>query len=373
MTDDHAPEEGTALRRFSFHGNAREYFGIWIVNLFLSLVTLGIYTAWAKVRRLRYFYGNTELEGHRFDYHARPVQILTGRVIVVGLLLGYNLLVAVSPAFSLLILPYLVALPWIINKAMRFNARMTSYRNVRFSFRGDYGSALVAFVLMPIVSLLSLGLLHPLTTRMITNYTGRNTSWGSASFATSAPIGRLYKAFGLSFLFFVVALAGGTYLAWQVFGMIDLDWLAGRLGILLDESDRDADPRIMGTFFIGSILFYAVLTVVWLHYRAHVRNIAFQASRLVHPRTDGGEDVFTLDSRLSPMRYVWILVSNLVAIIATIGLLRAWAAVRTWRYLADHSALAGAGDLTRMSQELAGEEGAAGAEYLDIEGIDFGL
>ena len=52
-------ETETAGCDFSFTGNASEYFGIWIVNLLLSIVTFGIYTAWAKVRRLRYFYGNT--------------------------------------------------------------------------------------------------------------------------------------------------------------------------------------------------------------------------------------------------------------------------------------------------------------------------
>ena len=52
---------------FEFRGNGGEYFRIWIVNLLLTIVTLGIYSAWAKVRRLRYFYGNTFLDGQSFD------------------------------------------------------------------------------------------------------------------------------------------------------------------------------------------------------------------------------------------------------------------------------------------------------------------
>jgi len=32
-----------------FTGKGGEYFGIWIVNLFFSVLTLGIYSAWAKV------------------------------------------------------------------------------------------------------------------------------------------------------------------------------------------------------------------------------------------------------------------------------------------------------------------------------------
>jgi uncharacterized membrane protein YjgN (DUF898 family) len=54
---------------FTFSGTRREYFGIWIVNILLTVLTLGIYSAWAKVRRMHYFYRNTRLAGASFDYH----------------------------------------------------------------------------------------------------------------------------------------------------------------------------------------------------------------------------------------------------------------------------------------------------------------
>ncbi len=84
---------------FVFGGSAGEYFRIWIVNLLLSIVTLGIYSAWAKVRRLRYFYGNTFLDRHNFDYHASPVRILIGRIIVLGALFAANILTNINPLF----------------------------------------------------------------------------------------------------------------------------------------------------------------------------------------------------------------------------------------------------------------------------------
>ena len=64
---------GVTRERFAFTGTAREYFGIWIVNVLLTILKLGIYSAWAKVRRQRYFYGNTLLAGESFEYHARPM------------------------------------------------------------------------------------------------------------------------------------------------------------------------------------------------------------------------------------------------------------------------------------------------------------
>ena len=85
----------------SFHGSGREYFRIWIVNLLLSIVTLGIYSAWAKVRRLNYFYRNTRLAGASFDYHASPIAILKGRIAAALLFGGYTVAGAVSPLFGL--------------------------------------------------------------------------------------------------------------------------------------------------------------------------------------------------------------------------------------------------------------------------------
>src|SRR5690606_28413884 len=55
-----------------FTGDGREYFRIWVVNLLLTLATFGIYSAWAKVRRLQYFDRNTQLAGASFDFHGNP-------------------------------------------------------------------------------------------------------------------------------------------------------------------------------------------------------------------------------------------------------------------------------------------------------------
>ena len=70
-----------------FTGQWGEYFRIWIVNVLLTIVTLGIYAAWAKVRKRRYFCANTRLLGHTFEYLADPLKILYCNLIVVALFL----------------------------------------------------------------------------------------------------------------------------------------------------------------------------------------------------------------------------------------------------------------------------------------------
>jgi len=130
---------------FEFRGNGGEYFRIWIVNLLLTIVTLGIYSAWAKVRRLRYFYGNTYLDGHSFEFHGRPLAILKGRLIVFAAYLVFAFSAQLKPAIAFVMIPLAIfGVPWIIMKSRLFQTRMTSYRNIRFNFHGTYGEALGA-------------------------------------------------------------------------------------------------------------------------------------------------------------------------------------------------------------------------------------
>jgi len=384
--------------RFEFTGNAKEYFGIWIVNLFLSIITLGIYTAWAKVRRVRYFYGHTFIDGHNLEYHAKPTAILIGRIIVVGILIAMNILVSISPFAGILVVPYLLALPWVINQAMRFNARVTSYRNVRFNFKGTYWQALKIFFLIPlgaivvlglfsagllylfkdqlalnslslatliagtlisIFPIIGLGLLLPYMSKLTNNYIGNNLSFGSAQFHTDARFKPLVANFAVSFLFFIVIVAVGFLTGWAI----------GTAGVLQSLQLADGFPQGQEGFFAGLFgLIFALYIGVFLgilFYNAGVRNIAYRATLL--------DDQHEFQSDISALRYVWIMVSNLLATIVTIGLLRPWAAVRSWRYLADHTALLAKSDLGSIVDQSKPEGAAASAEFLDIEGIDFGL
>lgn len=351
VRDFRAPETGNRIEDFTFTGNASEYFRIWIVNLFLTIITIGIYSPWAKVRRLKYFYGNTWVDGHNFDYVANPVSILKGRAIVVAILVLYNVLVnLVHPLFGLLAIVYLIFLPWIVNKSLSFNARMTIYRNVRFGFEGTLWNAFKAFVLWPLVSTLTLGLLTPFTSRATSNYIGSNAKYGAAEFTTETKLRQHYRNFGRTFLFYIVPLLV----------------VGGAAGLAIADSIAEGSSNSGSDFaFAALTVVYPLVFLAFFYYAAGVRNIAFNASTL-----EGGH---YLVSSIGRGRYVWIMVTNFLATIFTLGLLRPWAAVRTWRYLAASTVFAINGTLDTIIDEAQKEGSVTTAEFLDIEGIDFGL
>jgi Predicted membrane protein len=122
---------------FRFKGNASEYFGIWIVNILLTIVTLGLYAPWAKVRRLRYFYGNTWVFQRRFDFTGLPTKILVGRIIALVVYGGFSFAAKYSwEAFLAGFVLIFFAVPWLIRSTIRFRARNSKFSNSRFFFSG---------------------------------------------------------------------------------------------------------------------------------------------------------------------------------------------------------------------------------------------
>ncbi|SCW33482.1 Uncharacterized membrane protein YjgN, DUF898 family [Rhizobium mongolense subsp. loessense] len=348
------------FQRAKFTGSASEYFGIWIVNVLLTIVTLGIYSAWAKVRRNRYFYGNTVLLGRAFEYHATGKQIFIGRLIVFAAIIIVNVITTINPLFSLVTtLAIFVALPWLIMRGMRFNARVTSYRNVRFDFVGGAGGAFVAVILASLLAAISLGLLAPFASRWLNRYVFNNLRYGDRTFHTDPRIGSLYRALVIPALMVVV---GGIILA--VIGL----GAAGAVMPLLDGAqtdEREATAAIVGLLYLALFGVFIVYGLAALVYRAAVHNIVWSSMTI-----DGRHQ---LRSDLGRGRYAWIALSNLLVTICTLGLMRPWAAVRQARYIVEHTAILVDGEIDQVVTAVEARGAAIGAEYMSMEGFDFGF
>ena len=339
---------------FEFTGKAKEFFGIWLSNLLLSILTLGIYSAWAKVRRHRFFLGHTLIGGHRFDYHADPKVILKGRAIVVSVLVVLSLVSELSTVLSGTSLVLLMlALPWLANRSLRFNARMTSFRNVRFDFSGTYGKSLLAFVLFPLLGLLSLGLLQPFATRYSGRYLAMNYSYGEAKLESDPQLKMLYKgffqAFSIILIPFVVLLGIVAQHDWDLERLV-LVPIDGATGWLIDFSP-----------FALIIALY----LAFFHYRAVARNSILGSLSISR--------VHQLKSEISGFRLAWIVLSNSFLTLSSFGILQPWGAVRRWRYETESLQLIPGGSLDEFIGRIQPAEGVIGSEYTDLQDIDVGI
>lgn len=167
---------------FVFVGDASEYFRIWIVNLCLTVFTLGLFSAWAKVRKKRYLYSHTLLDGSPFEYLGQPIPILKGRLVAAALAVVWY--VCTHFFVHLLWAPALVALvalPWVMVRSAAFNARYSAFRNMTFRFSGSYGSAVRALIGPLLGTLFSCGLAYPWLRAALSRYFVSRTSFGGIS------------------------------------------------------------------------------------------------------------------------------------------------------------------------------------------------
>jgi uncharacterized membrane protein YjgN (DUF898 family) len=347
---------------FEFRATGSEYFRIWIVNLLLTVVTIGIYSAWAKVRRMRYFHGNTFVDGTSFEYHGKPEAILKGRLIAFGL---YAVLGAISqllPIVYLVMLPVLsFGVPWIIMRSRTFQMRNTSYRGIRFNFHGTYRDALIAFIGWGLASLISLYLLVPVFLRKRVAYILDNTAFGRERFRVTLSNGVFFRFCYITAALFIVVLLAFPLL---------LGASGAFSSILADPSSVRTDPTVAltqlgsGAFLIILLLIAASL-VVFAYYQKSYGNAVFNGLEIGPIR---------VRSNMQTLPLAWINVSNFLGIIFTLGLFYPWAMVRQLRYRLDHLRLDVSGSLDAFTAVAAGETpDAVGEEIGDFFDVDFGI
>jgi len=351
--DAGAPAQETRRLPFEFHASGGEYFRIWIVNLLLTIATLGIYSAWAKVRRLRYFYGSTRLDDLAFDYHGRPIQILKGRLIAFGAYAVFYVFLQVRPLIALGLLPLFVfGVPWIIMKSRRFQLRMTSWRGLRFGFTGTYGGALGAYVGWPLLGAVTLGLLWPRSIYEQARYQLAHARFGSAQARFTTPP-RAFFAFAFATLLGFVAL----YAAAVGLVTMMIAGSEGREDFPLGTLSPLHGGLLIAALGVGGVLLNA-------YYRKCFLNAAFGGLVLGPHR---------VESTLETWPLFRILAGNFVLIVATLGLYSPWAKVRQARYQLENLKVVAQGDLDRFVAEAGEGTDAIGEELGDFFDLDFGF
>lgn len=330
-----APEADQAAlpetHTLTFTGSGKEYFRIWIVNLFLTCATLGIYSAWAKVRRLQYFDRNTELAGAVFDFAGDPKAILRGRVLAVILLAAWHYAFGFSLAFGVAVVLFLLAsIPYMMRGALRFRLRNTRYRGLRFGFTGTPAYAyrcymlpmltimlptvLIAFkvdkVWVGIASLLYL--LWPLMHGMTKEYQHSNLAYGDTGAAYDLKARRFYYPYFMAFLVMVLV----------VFATIVMFFAAAAMYKVFSHA-RLAPGDVLLPLLIGGAMVYLMFLFTGGYLHVRLTNMVWSNTRFPGMRIKA-------DMELWP--YLKLQMGNAVLTLLTLGLYRPFAVVRLYRY-----------------------------------------
>lgn len=201
---------------FRYHGTGGSLFGLVFVNGLLTVLTLGIYSFWAKNKVREFHYSHTEVDGDRFAYHGTGAELFSGALkasaimIVLGLvysvlttLLGARnspgVLIATTLTFYIGIG---LLICFAINNARRYRLSRSSWRGIRFSFHGDSAEFLKLMVKGTLFSIVTLGFYTPYFQNQRRAFLVNNSRFGTEPFEYRADgselMGEYIKAFLLT-------------------------------------------------------------------------------------------------------------------------------------------------------------------------------
>ncbi|AFR01798.1 DUF898 domain-containing protein [Pectobacterium brasiliense] len=384
--------ENSAQHRVQFHGKAGEYFAIWLVNGLLTIITLGIYSAWATVRRRRYFYGNTEINGDRFDYHAQPIQILKGRLLVIAGIVLFYIVLAMSPTLgTILALAFAALIPIIVIRNWRYDAIMSSYRGIRFNYHCQTGRAYWVLLLCPILLLLAfyavlavamfigmrsdspiiitlivLALVVPgfaavngIMKMMQLDFYVNNMFFGKTAFKAELTKAAFIKFALISLLIFVPFLiAALSFMGSFIFTLYQ---------IIMMGADSDTIAMMLLSNVFNMVMMFVVALLGVLVSSSYLvvaqRNYLFNQTSL-----NGG---VKLHSSMQTMSYMGLLITNSLITIFSLGWAAPVAEIRHARYIANATAVEG--DLALLHVQAHQDTANSALAEEAVQALDLGV
>ena len=336
-------------RHLQFHGSAQTLFGIWIVNVFLTLLTFGVYYFWAKVRIREYLLSQTSFEGDRFAYHGSGKELLIGwgkAMLCFGLpylalahgvawIGADHVTVWVSGLLSWLIFVLFPPLAGVW--ALRYRFSRMSWRGVRFAFRGQATPYLKLVFKGIILTILTLGLYYPFYATQKRAFLVSHTYFGNERFAFDGRGKELFHvcftAIMLGIFLFCLGLFAAAF------------WMAIKMWLV---------------FPIVGVL----MALPWSYLQAEKQRFFWNHTGFRSDRCCSTVEFDTL---------LWLKLGNLVFLVCSLGLAWPWARVRNIRYTYQQHALHGAFNLEGIIQSPtdASATGDEVAGFFDV-GFDVG-
>lgn len=212
---------------FQFKADGFELFKIYIVNMLLSAITLGIYSFWARVKVTKFLFQSTHFLEETFDFHGtgkeKFIGFLKGMGIVGGIFLVLMILSILLGSFlspvttqviiTLLTYAIIIAfVPLILIGSHRYLLSRTSYRGIRFRFAGLVGDIYKELLIGMLLLIVTMGLYWPWFFNKYNSFLTNNSHYGNESFRFEANPKELFRIMIKGYLLSILTF--GIYSFW---------------------------------------------------------------------------------------------------------------------------------------------------------------
>jgi uncharacterized membrane protein YjgN (DUF898 family) len=297
------------------------------------------------------------MAGSSFDFHGSPTKILIGRLIALGMLIGYNYSVRLQSRMTIVIVLLLaVVMPWLLRNSFRFRLYNTSWRGTRFHFRGSTAGCYRVFLLNGFLTVITLYVMAPFMHQRLKKYQHDYSWFGPTQCSFHARVGQFY----LIYLLLLAAIVGFVLLM----GAAGVGHTLSAFSQMQRQAGHVDPALILRTLLIlyGAMILMGLLVGPALH---------ALATNLIWSNTRVGEH--RIECNMSPLELVWIIVSNFVLVVLTMGIFLPWAAVRVAKFQLESVRLLPASDLQEFEAAEPEAIGAVGEEAATAFDFDISL
>lgn len=218
-------ENKSSRMSLRYSGDGFEMAILMLKNLFLTIVTLGIYRAWATTNLRRYIWGHVSFMDDRATYSGLGIELFRGWVKLIGIfIVGYVLagLIGLVFPFAGLIMIAVYALMFALATyaGLRYRMSRTSWRQIHFGV--DKNKALTneflkLYFLGVFLNILTLGIYYPWFKNSIRKFLTNKSRFGSSYFAYEGDGTEYAGIFWSNLLLTILTL--GIYLPWMVMNL----------------------------------------------------------------------------------------------------------------------------------------------------------
>jgi len=206
----------------AYKGTGGDLFVLILKNVFLTLITLGIYAAWARTARRRFIWRQMDVGGQPLEYTGTGKELFFGYLKVGGaylvLFLLPGALARIAPRVGGIVQGILVLfavfflVPYAVYWSRRFLLGRTRWRGIRFGLSGEAKPFAMLWLKGTLLTMVTLGIYGPIFGNRIYGMIMRNTTYGSATFSYDGSDREAFRIGLRGFLLSLVTL--GIYSFW---------------------------------------------------------------------------------------------------------------------------------------------------------------
>lgn len=319
MSMDTSTNSNFQIHQVEFKGDGFEYFKIMIVNWLFTVLTVGLYYPWARAKKLKYIYSHTEINNESFHFSGTGKEMFIGFIKVLAIYFTVMLLIYAGvyyfqePMALLLVYLFFIAIiPIAIHGSFKYRMSRSSYRGIRFGYRGSRKELCILFFKGIILTIITFGIYGFWLSMNITKYTHSHIRYGDVEFNNNSDGSEFFKLYIVGYILTILTM--GIYSFWWASDLYN--YTVNRNYITKGEKE---------------LFLYAETT---------------------------GADMFKLK------------VGNFFIIVFTLGLGTAWADMRSKRYLTNSICLQGDINLDSIHQTEEEYTNAFGEDAIDFFDLD---